>query len=453
MTFSLTEHIGNILSVSDLNQQAKSLLLSHFGSIWVEGEISNMVVSRLGHTYFSLKDEKCQINCVLFNGYTKMAQILPENGLAVLIHGQVTLYLAQGKYQLVAEQILPIGVGKLQQAFAVLYTKLEKEGLFREERKRSFLRVPQCIGIITSSAGAALHDVLTTLKRRAPYIPIIVYPCTVQGENAPKEIQSMIEQANQHAECDVLLIVRGGGSIEDLWAFNEERVARSIFASAIPVITGIGHETDHTISDMVADQRAATPTAAAEIASRCHKEQIQNILNTLYQNATRAVTETIKKKNATIMTLRHQLLDPQQTIMELMLQTNSLESRGKLSMQNKIAALRMAFQQIKMHLHPASCIQKIHLQSQYIEKLSLRLHHAINAIIKHKIQQIAFLKKTLPHIHPDVLTRNGYALLKNRKTGKWITTVSQVSIHDQLNIELSDGQMECDVLKIEPKNS
>jgi exodeoxyribonuclease VII large subunit len=256
-----------VLTVSDLNRRARTLLENHFETVWVGGELSNVKQSGPGHWYFCLKDPNAQVQCALFRMRARFLDFKPVNGMQVEVRAEVTLYEARGDFQLVVQEMRKAGLGVLFEAFEKLKAKLDAEGLFEAARKKRLPAFPKAIGLITSPAAAALRDVLTTLRRRAPMVPVIVYPTLVQGDGAAGQIARAIERANQRAECDVLIVCRGGGSLEDLWAYNEEVVARAIAASRLPVVSGVGHETDFCIADFVADLRAPTPTAAAALAS------------------------------------------------------------------------------------------------------------------------------------------------------------------------------------------
>jgi exodeoxyribonuclease VII large subunit len=251
----VTQYIKSVFDVDPLLQDC-----------WVEGEISNFFRSAAGHVYFTLKDAGAQLRCVMWRSQVAELERQPGNGQAVVVHGRASVYEAQGGYQLYVDQIQPLGTGVLFLSFQELRDKLEREGLFAEERKRSLPRFPSRLGVVTSPLGAAIRDILRVLQRRYPLAEVIVAPTLVQGDEAPPQIVAAIEALNRHTDVDVILLARGGGSLEELWAFNDERVARAVFASRIPIITGVGHETDYTIADFVADVRAPTPSAAAEIA-------------------------------------------------------------------------------------------------------------------------------------------------------------------------------------------
>src|SRR3954471_5081267 len=268
---------SEVLSVSALARNVRYLLEHRYPLLWVAGEISNLTPARSGHLYFSLKDELAQVRCVMFRSRNQALGWSPREGMKVEVQALLTLYEARGEFQLNVEGMRRAGVGALFEAFLRLRDKLEKEGLFEAAAKRDLPRFPRAIGIVTSLQAAALHDVLTTLARRNAALPVIVYPVPVQGEGAAERIAAAVRLAGSRRDCDVLIVCRGGGSIEDLWAFNDERVARAIRACAIPVVTGIGHEIDFTIADFAADRRAATPTAAAELASPARDELVASI--------------------------------------------------------------------------------------------------------------------------------------------------------------------------------
>ena len=258
---------GGPLTVTQFNAIARQQIERNLPLLWIAGEISNFTRAPSGHCYFSLKDERAQVRCVMFRSRLQNLEFAPGNGMQVEVRAVPTLYEARGEFQLGVENMRKAGLGALFEKFARLKTKLEAEGIFASERKRPVPRFPRRIGVITSPAAAALRDVLTTLRRRMPSIPVIIYPTLVQGDSARTQIAAAIAIAGARAECDVLILCRGGGSIEDLWAFNEESVARAMVASPIPIVSGVGHETDFTIADFVADARAPTPTGAAELVS------------------------------------------------------------------------------------------------------------------------------------------------------------------------------------------
>ena len=306
---SKTEIAHAILTVSELNQSAKDLLEHTFPLVWISGEISNLKRYNSGHWYFSLKDADAQVRCVMFKYKNRSLAWEPEDGMQVEVRALVTLYEIRGDFQLNVNTIRLAGKGDLFKAFEQLKIKLEKEGLFESIRKKPLPTLPKQIGIITSLSGAALRDVLSTLRHRMPSIPVIIYPTQVQGEDAAPKIVAAIQTAENRNECDVLIICRGGGSIEDLWAFNEEIVARAIDSCHTPIICGIGHETDFTISDFIADIRAPTPTGAAHLACPDSRELIQHI-ETMHSRMQRIVQGFLESHMQYIDMLSHRLTHP-----------------------------------------------------------------------------------------------------------------------------------------------
>src|SRR5476651_2522845 len=266
-----------IFTVSRLNQTVRQLLENEMGQVWLSGEISNFSQPSSGHWYFTLKDDRAQVKCAMFRNTNRRTTFRPQNGQQVLVRATITLYEPRGDYQLIAESMQEAGDGLLQQKFDLLKQQLAAEGLFDAQFKQALPSPAKSVGVITSASGAALHDVLNVLKRRDPSLPVIIYPTSVQGVDAPMQIVRAIELANAREEVDVLIVGRGGGSLEDLWSFNDERVARAIFASRIPIVSAVGHETDVTIADFVADLRAPTPSAAAELVVSAKDEFVGRI--------------------------------------------------------------------------------------------------------------------------------------------------------------------------------
>lgn len=293
---------GEIFTVSELNRTARELLEDNFSLIWIEGEISNLACPSSGHIYFSLKDARAQVRCAMFRGRNQRLDFKPQDGQQLLARGRVSLYEGRGEFQIIIEYMEEAGDGKLRREFELLKQRLDKEGLFAESHKKTIPELPQSIGVVTSATGAAIRDIVSVLKRRFPSIPIVIYPTQVQGEMAAGQIVQAIHTANKRAECDVLIVARGGGSLEDLWPFNEEPVARAIYASHIPIVSGVGHEVDFTIADFVADRRVATPSAAAEIVSP-NRQDWRTRISHLQQRISEQITKLIahKRQQAVIL--------------------------------------------------------------------------------------------------------------------------------------------------------
>ena len=317
---------NDIYSVSRLNHEVRSVLEEVFPTIWVQGEISNLAEPASGHIYFTLKDNSAQVRCAMFKNRQSGLRFAPENGIQVVARANIGIYEGRGEYQLIIESLEPAGAGQLQVAFEALKQKLSIEGLFAEEHKKPLPRFPETIGIITSATSAAVQDILSILKRRYPFGNVVIYPVPVQGEGAAIKIAGAIELAEQRKECDVLILSRGGGSLEDLWSFNEEVVARAIFAISIPIVSGVGHEIDFTIADFVADQRAPTPSAAAELASPCMTEMVTKFTQ-CEEKMIRHQKETINHLRQHVEYLSVKLPHLKQRLIELIQRTDEYSMR------------------------------------------------------------------------------------------------------------------------------
>jgi len=397
----------HIYTISELNQQARNLLETNFARIWVEGEISNFVCPSSGHWYFSLKDKNAQVRCAMFRGHNNRLKFQPESGMHVIVFARVSLYEGRGDFQLIVEKIEEVGFGRLQRAFEQLKQKLSAEGLFDEKYKQPLPEFPQQIGVITSSTGAAIHDILSVLKRRFPLAPVIIYPTLVQGNEAAPQIVNAIQIANLRKECDVLLVTRGGGSIEDLWSFNEEIVARAIFKSLIPVVAGVGHEIDFTITDFVADHRAPTPSAAAEYISPNQHDLLQYL------------TKTKQRLNYSInKNCEHQQIN-----------------------------LSNLAQRIK-RCHP---IQQLQDKAQQLDCIEQNLLAAQFRLLENKQNKLQLLSRTLNTISPLATLERGYAIITNQKN-MVIRKSSAVKIGEQINAKLAAGKLQCTVEKIYEKD-
>lgn len=330
-----------IISVTELNQQVKTLLESGLGYVWVEGELSNVARPPSGHIYFTLKDAKAQVRCAMFRGFK--SGVVCKDGMLVQVRARVSVYAPRGDYQLIVEQMQEAGVGELQKAFELLKTKLEKEGLFSAEHKKPIPEMPSCVGVITSETGAAIHDILHVIQRRFPALRVIVYPTLVQGEQAAQSIARMIKIAQKHAQADVLIVGRGGGSLEDLWSFNEEVVARAIFGCKIPVISAVGHETDVTISDFVADMRAPTPTAAAEMITPDGEGLLQYVRDQ-ERRITREILSLISNYQDTLSHFNKRLIHPGEQLEYYFQKLDELYLRMQRAIQHQIDLAQQRFQ-------------------------------------------------------------------------------------------------------------
>lgn len=386
-----------ILSVSELNRLAKDVLQASIPLLWVSGEVSNFTRAASGHWYFSLKDTHAQVRCVMFKGRNSNADFLPREGEKIEARATVTLYEARGDFQLTIESIQQAGLGALFEAFEQLKNKLQSEGLFDAIHKQTIPDQPKTIGIVTSPDAAALRDVLTTLKRRNPNTHIIIYPTPVQGKGAALSIANAINKAHERNEVDVLIICRGGGSIEDLWQFNEEMVARAIFNCAIPTISGVGHETDFTICDFVADLRAATPTAAAELAC-LDVSQLKQKLNQLRQHLDRLMTLTLNQYAQKLDFLSQRLISPS---------------------------------------------QNLKAQTSHLKQLHTRLNYLITHSIEKKQQHFKQLKSSLDQLSPQGVLARGYAIISSKQ--QTITNSNQLQINQEIKIQFHIGEAQAKV--------
>ncbi|MES2769408.1 MAG: exodeoxyribonuclease VII large subunit [Bdellovibrionota bacterium] len=333
---------SKVYSVNELNRAIKDQLEGEFPMIWIKGEISNFKPHSSGHFYFSLKDDKAQISAVMFKGFNRHVKFKPADGMEVLVRGKVTVYEPRGSYQIMCEVMEPVGAGALQIAFEQLKAKLQKEGLFDQARKRKIPEHSQRVAIVTSPTGAAIRDMLNVLGRRMKNLEVTIFPCAVQGIQAQKEIVAAIQIANKIGNFDVMIVGRGGGSIEDLWAFNEEAVVRAIAASVIPTVSAVGHEVDFTIADFVADLRAPTPSAAAELISR-NAADLMGGISMQFKALRNSMNKKIQMEKQKLFHAQRQLVDPKRKLQDLMLKLDDLSGRAQNAIQKNITFKRQLF--------------------------------------------------------------------------------------------------------------
>lgn len=380
--------MSNILTVTQLNYSVRHLLEMEMSHVWLTGEISNFSQPVSGHWYLTLKDDKAQVRCAMFKMKNVWANFRPQNGMQVLVRASVTLYEPRGDYQLIIESMQPAGEGLLQQQFEQLKARLSAQGLFAQEHKKPMPAFVKTVGIITSSSGAALQDILHILQRRDPSLSVIIYPTLVQGKEAAQDIVNMIELANRRNECDVLIVGRGGGSLEDLWCFNEEGVAYAIYHSQIPIISAVGHETDVTIADFVADLRAPTPSAAAELVSRDQNE-LKRQLQHQFDKVNLAFDRVWNRKFNRFqqLTLRLNAQHPNKQIQAQQQRFDYVEYRLEQAMYALIAAKRQGVKELNVrltHQHPQKQIER---QSQMLKQMELKLHWQMEQQLSKKQQK------------------------------------------------------------------
>jgi len=435
----LTPAKNKLFSVSSLNRSAADVLDSHFSWIWVEGEISNLARPASGHLYFSLKDSRAQVRCAMFRGSNSKLTFVPDNGQQVLVRAKVSLYQPRGDYQLIVDRMEESGDGALQRQFELLKQKLAAEGLFDETYKQDIPELPEKIGIITSGSGAALHDILSVIERRFPSIAVTLYPVPVQGNEAAPAICKALQQLPAASACDVILLARGGGSLEDLWSFNEESVARAIFDCDVPVVTGIGHEVDVTIADFVADIRAATPTAAAETVTPDQHSWSQNF-DWYQQRLQQLMQDKLQHKQEKTQWLSKRLehQHPQNIIQRAQIQCDNAQARlqriWSYTLNEKALQLKQGQAQLSRHHPGAQLIQKkqnLHFNIQ-------RLQQQMQLALKQNKNRLSHCARTLHTISPLQTLERGYSItLDTNKTT--ITTTKQLKLGDIIETRLHEG--------------
>jgi len=430
-----------VISVSELNRIAREALERNLPLLWVAGEISNFKRYDSGHCYFTLKDAQAQVDCVMFRHRAQLQGWPPRDGMQVEVRALPTLYEARGKFQLNVEVMRRAGLGALYEAFERLKAKLGREGLFDPAPQRPLPRFPRAIGIVTSLQAAALRDVLTTLRRRMPRLPIVVYPAPVQGEGAAERLAAAIALAGERRECDVLIVCRGGGSIEDLWAFNEEFVARAILACSIPVVSGIGHETDFTIADFVADVRAPTPTGAAELASPGRQElmkQLVFIAHRLLRNAVRELESRMQRVDY----LSRRLVHPGERIRNQLAELRHLATRLAGGWERMLEDRGWRLREAGLRL--AACTPGVAEFRRNCTELARRLRDGARRRLGTAATLLARLEAHLRHLNPQSVLERGYSITENRQ-GSIVRDAAQLAAGEELRITFSKGWAEADV--------
>ena len=438
------------IAVSELNKQVKSLLENSFLSIRVVGEISNLAKPSSGHWYFTLKDQKAQVRCAMFRGNNLRVAFVPKEGDQVVVTGRVSLYEGRGDYQMICNAMEQDGQGQLQVLFEKLKLKLQAQGLFDADRKKPIPEHPKCIGVITSPTGAAIHDILTVLNRRYPGLPVRLYPTAVQGNEAAAQIVNAIELANREGLADVLIIGRGGGSLEDLWPFNEEAVALSLAHSKIPTVSAVGHEIDFSIADMVADLRAPTPSAAAELLSPNGAEILAKI-----NRAERALKQRfdwlISAKQAQLNSLRQRLRHPGERIREQAQRCDELELRLHSSMNRLMRDKRNQLNQNRNQLGRLNPSNNLTIQHDLVKQLMSRLERLTQAKIDRRTLELAEKAGRLHAISPLATLERGYALATTDQQ-EVIRDSRQVKAGQSINIRLQKGSIKTTVTEIKIEN-
>jgi len=429
-----------ILSVSQVNRKVKKILEGDIGSVWIKGELSNFIKATSGHWYFTLKDSSAQIKCALFKFKNTRVDFNPQEGDKVVVKGKISLYEARGDYQLIADFMEPAGLGNLQRQLNETINKLKSEGLFDSKSKYVLPKYPKQIGVITSSTGAAIHDVLTVLKRRCPMIPVIIYPTQVQGVDASRQIIDALNEAELRNECDVILITRGGGSLEDLWSFNDEQLARTIANYSIPTIAAIGHEVDTTITELVADLRAATPSAAAELLSPEQNTLAQQI-DILGGNLISNIQLKISLKQQQLQFSKIKLIAPEKIIQTYQYKIEKIKQQ-LFSRQTEIIKLAKDKLTKKTHqLELQDPKQKLNSKKLELNNLNEQLIFRFKLILNSNKNKLAELANQLNLLSPLSTLARGYTITRERKTGRVLNKISDFNQGQAISILLSDGEV------------
>ncbi len=441
---------NEVLSVSDLNEQIKELLESEFFAVNVQGEISNFKKHTSGHWYFTLKDQNSQLRGVFFRQWNRLLRFEPENGLEVRARGRISVYEPRGEYQIMVETLEPVGVGTLQLAFEQQVKRLAAEGLFNEARKRKLPTFPRRVGIVTSAVGAALRDVLQILERRNPLVNVLIAPVRVQGNGAAAEIADAIKLLNKFSQkqaepLDVIIVGRGGGSAEDLWAFNEEVVARAIFDSAIPIVSAVGHETDITIADLVADVRAATPSAAAELVS-AEAKALVNRIETLAQNLHRAmVFDLLQRKNRVRELVNSRgFTATAQSIVTLAARNRELEKRAVDGLKNTLQQTRWRLYDAERRLAATDFRAPLTDKHARLAAVEKRMQTVAQRLFAERKHALALAAGKLDALSPLAVLGRGYALVRD-EAGKLVTKAAQLTADQRIKLRLVDGEKDCQV--------
>lgn len=439
---------ATIFTVSRLNQSVRQLLEGEMGVVWISGEISNFTRPASGHWYFTLKDDTAQVRCAMFRNSNRRVQFHPDHGQQVLVRASVTLYEPRGDYQIIVESMQPAGEGLLQQQFEQLKSRLSAEGLFDPAHKQPLPSPARQVGVITSRTGAALHDILHILQRRDPSLPVIIYPTAVQGAEAPAQIVRAIELANLRNECDVLIVGRGGGSLEDLWSFNDERVARAIFASRIPVVSAVGHETDITIADFVADLRAPTPSAGAEIVSRNQLELLRQ-LQGQQQRLEMAMDYYLSALSQRFARLHHRLQQqhPQLRLARQQHALFQLRQRLNAALENTLHRERERLQRQTRRLSQQQPSARIHRASARVQQLEYRLSQLISRRLASTRERFSNAITHLEAVSPLATLARGYSVT-SAADGHLLKQTKQVKAGDSLTTRLADGWVESEVITV-----
>ncbi|WP_087752900.1 exodeoxyribonuclease VII large subunit [Paraburkholderia caledonica] len=437
-----------VVPVSALNRAIGTMLERSFPLVWVAGEVSNFTRAASGHWYFSIKDAQAQMRCVMFRGRAQYAEFMPKEGDRIEVRALVTMYEPRGELQLNVEAVRRTGQGRLYEAFLRLKAQLEAEGLFAAERKRALPSHPRAIGIVTSLQAAALRDVLTTLLRRAPHIPVIVYPAPVQGVGASAKLAAMVDAASARREVDVLIVCRGGGSIEDLWAFNEEVLARAIAESAVPVVSGVGHETDFTIADFAADMRAPTPTGAAELVSP-QRVLLLRELDHRHAALARGFGRMMERRAQQLDWLARRLVSPAERLARQRMHLQQLSARLSSAGARPVRDARARFSLLQMRWQRWRPDLAAHQAK--LDNLTQRLDAALLRQHERQAARISTLAARLEVLSPQRTLERGYAAVLDAQTGRALRAPSSLKPGRRLTVHLAEGTADVALADVQPR--
>lgn len=439
---------GRVLSVKDLNRYIRMKMEgdSRLSDVWIRGEISNFTHHSSGHMYFTLKDEGSRIRAIMFATHNQRLPFIPKEGSRVIARGNVSVYERDGQYQFYAVQMQPDGIGSLYLAYEQLKAKLEEEGLFAADRKRPLPLYPKTIGVITSPTGAAVRDVMITIRRRYPQARTILYPVLVQGKGAAPSIVKAIRTMNDMAEADVLIVGRGGGSLEELWAFNEEIVARAIYESDIPVISAVGHETDFTIADFVADLRAATPTAAAELAVPSSAE-LKGQLVQRQRQLNQGLQQRLKRSRERLASLQRSpvLVHPRRYMLQHAERLDMLSQRLHGNLKSQLSLSRQRQKSLHQGLIRYNPRTQAEFAARRKDQANRQLMNAMQSIMKSRLSQLQTEMRHLDALSPLKIMSRGYSLVYDEKEQRLVKSLEDVQLGDLVNVRVSDGQLQCQV--------
>lgn len=437
----------HILQVSELTKKVKFMLESELNTVWLCGEISNFIAASSGHWYLSLKDAKSQVKCAMFKGNNRRTRITPKNGQQVLVRAKVSLYEPRGDFQIIIELMEDAGEGLLKQQYEQLKQKLNAQGLFGQQFKQTIPKHITRVGIVTSPTGAAVKDIISVLKRRNPAIEVIIYPALVQGEHAKFDIVNAIDNANDREECDVLIVGRGGGSLEDLWPFNEEDVVEAIFHSKIPTISAVGHEIDTTLTDYVADLRAPTPSAAAELVSQDMSESL-NQLTIMTQRAQQSFQQKLTNSIQKAQTLQHRLFQvhPEQKLQVHQQKADELSIRLSQALKRELNRFSLMPENLNKRLLQLSPRQSILLNQEKVKQRQQQLTSQMQRILDRKTERFVHAIEQLNIVSPLATIARGYSVSRNSKG--IVISAKQVKLGDKVNLQVTDGIIKTEVVDI-----